>query len=338
MNLDKNLELALAQVEKQYGKGIIVNSSDFALEGIEALPTGNFEIDRILGVGGFPTGRLVEVFGDAGLGKSLLALTLTAQSQRLGHKVLYIDAECDLDPTWAKKMGVDFNELLICQPDYGEQGLDIAYTMLNSGSIKLVIIDSVAAMVPKSVIDGEIGDSHVAAGPRMWSQAISILRPMVKKTGTCVVLLNQIRDKIGFMQSGTQSTGGRAIKFYSSVRIELKRVGDYKESNEIAGTKVKAKTIKNKVAAPHKETVYNVIDGYGFDNITPIVDLAVDHKILTKAASWLYYVNINKETGEIEKGDAIGNGSKQWREYFEEHPEKLEAIKNQILELEKENE
>lgn len=330
--MNKSLELALAQVEKQYGKGIIINSNDFAAQDVEALSTGNILVDEALGVGGLPAGRITEIFGTEGLGKSLMALTLTAQAQKNGHKVLYVDAECDLDPTWARFIGVDLDDLLICQPDWGEQGLDVAYTMINSGAVKLVIIDSVAAMIPKSVIDGEIGDAHVAAAPRMWAQAMGILRSSIKKTDTCVVLLNQVRDKIGFMQSGTQSPGGRAIKFYSSVRIELKRIGDYRESNEIVGTKVKAKTIKNKVSPPHKEVLYNVIDGYGFDNLTPIVEDAVEKNILIKSGSWLNYPEIDKETGEITKGKAIGNGSKQWREYFLKNPEELEDIKSQLKE------
>ena len=332
--MSHSLELALAAIEKQYGKGAIIDSSEFKVEGIEIIPTGNYELDRILGVGGLPTGRITEIYGGEGLGKSLLALMLTANAQKAGHKVLYIDAECDLDPTWAQKMGVDMDNLLICQPDYAEQGLDIAETLLKTGEIKLIIIDSVAAMTPKDVVDGEITDSHVALSPRMWAQFIGMVRPIIKKTDTCLVFLNQIRDKIGFMQQGTQSPGGRAIKFYSSVRIELKRMGDYRESNEIAGVKVKAKTIKNKVYPPYKEIVYNVINDYGVDNISAIMEDAAKHGIVLKSGSWIYMTEINKETGEITKGPPVGNGSKQWREYFNEFPEILEKIKTEIKEKE----
>lgn len=332
--MSKELELALAQIEKQYGKGTIINSTDFALEDIEVLPTGNDLVDDMLGVGGLPTGRITEIFGGEGLGKSLLALTLTAEAQKNGHKVLYVDAECDLDPTWARQMGVDLDELMICQPDYGEQGLDVARMLIGTGGVKLVIIDSVAAMTPKSVIDGEVGDSHVAALPRMFSQTMGMLRAEIKKSDTCLVLLNQVRDKIGFMQSGTTSPGGRAIKFYSSVRIELKRMGDYRESNEVVGTKVKAITKKNKVAAPHKEALYNVVNGYGFDNISSVIDKAAEHKLIIKSASWVYHKVID-EDGQIVKGEAIGNGMKQWRQYFTEHPQALEDIRIKIKEAEK---
>lgn len=330
--MDKELELALAQIEKQYGKGTIIDNTGFAIEGIEVLPTGNFEIDDILGVGGLPTGRITEIYGQEAVGKSLLALTLTAEAQKAGHKVLYVDAECDLDHTWAKKMGVDMEQLMICQPDHGEQGLDVARTLIKTGAVKLIIIDSVAAMTPKSIIDGEVGDAHVAALPRMFAQTMGMLRAEVKKNDVCLVLLNQIRDKIGFMKSGTESPGGRAIKFYSSIRIELKRIGDYREGNEVVGTKVKAFTKKNKVASPHRETVYNVIDGYGFDNLTPMLEEAVELKILQKGGSWIYYRVVDPETGEFVKGSAVGNGAKQWRQHFEENPDKLEEIKQQVKE------
>lgn len=331
----EELDLALAQIDKQYGRGVVISDGKYVDREVGVLSTGNYEVDKMLGVGGMPTGRIVEIMGAEGLGKTMMALCMAAQAQKEGHKVLYIDAEHDLDPIWASYLGVDMDELLLCQPDYGEQALDIAQMLMKTGAVKLIIVDSVAALAPKSVIEGTIEDNHVAALPRMMSQAMSVMRPIVKKTDTCLVLLNQIRDKIGFMQSGTQSSGGRAIRFYSSVRLELKRMGDYKEGTEILGTKVQAKTIKNKVATPHQIVEYNIIDGYGFDNVGSVTKDAVQKKLLIKAGSWLYYPEINKETGEITKGTAIGNGSKQQREYFDKNPEEFTNIIQQLKELNK---
>ncbi len=334
-DLAKELELALAQIDKQYGKGVVISDGSYIDWDVEVLSTGNLIVDKMLGVGGMPTGRVIEIFGAEGLGKSMMALCMAAQAQRDGHKVLYIDAEHDLDPTWASFLGVDMDELILCQPDYGEQALDIAQMLMATGQIKLVIIDSVAALAPKTVIDGTIEDNHVAALPRMMSQAMAMLRPLTKKTGTCLVLLNQIRDKIGYGQSGTSSPGGRAIKFAASVRLELRRMGDVKDpSGEVIGTKVQATTRKNKVATPHQTEVYHVLDGVGFDNWSPILESAVKHKILIKSGSWLYFPKIDKDTGEITKDTPVGNGAVQQRQFLIDNPDIYQNLINQIKEIE----
>lgn len=337
---DKALELALAAIESQYGKGTI-SSGDYVQKDVEVIPTGNFLLDEALGVGGLPTGRVVEIYGGEGLGKSLLALSLSAQAQKAGHKVLYVDAEHDLDPTWAEFIGVNMEDLLICQPDYGEQGLDVAHKIIKSGAVKLVVIDSVAALVPQAELEGELTDSQVALIPRMLSKSLRKMRADINSTKTCVVFLNQIRDKIGFMQSGTQSPGGHALKFFSSVRIELKGVGAARAGEEVIGQKVQAKTIKNKVASPHKVINYNVLDGIGFDNYSPVLERSVKLGLLIRKGSWLYLpaidpetgeLQIDEKTGEIGKGSALGNGMVQIRSYLNEHPEIYDQLLNDIKE------
>lgn len=332
MDSDKELDLALAQIEKQYGSGTIINSSDFKAADVEVISTGNYELDKALGVGGVPTGRITEIFGGEGQGKSLIALNLAANAQKAGHKVVYIDAEHDLDPTWAEFIGMDVGETLIHQPEFGEQALEIAHTLIKTGKVKLVIIDSVAAMTPKRIIEGDMDETTVAELPRLFSKALSKMRGDIKRTNTALVLLNQVRDKIGFMQSGVESPGGRAIKFYSSVRIKLARTGDLIEGGEVSGTKIKANVLKNKVAAPHKECRYNIIDGYGFDNSTSILDDAVTLGVIQKSGSWFYFKEVNEETGEITKGEAIGNGYKQIRTKLSESPETLDKLMSLIKE------
>ena len=329
-NENKELELALAQIEKQFGKGTIIDSTHFVNQDIEVIPTGSYAMDKALGVGGLPAGRITEIFGGEGLGKSLMALCLTANAQKEGHKVLYVDAEHDLDPTWAKFIGVDMEKLLIHQPEDGEQALEVAHTLIKTGAVKLVIIDSVAAMTPRNIIEGNMDQSTVAELPRLFSKALSKMRGDIKKTETVFVLLNQIRDKIGFMQSGVESPGGRAIKFYSSVRIKLVRTGDLIEGGEVVGTKIKAKTLKNKVASPHKECSYNIVDGFGFDNYADIIDDAVDLGIVIKKGTWFYLPEINKETGEIEKGKAIGNGYRKIREVLSNDNEMTQMLLDEI--------
>jgi recombination protein RecA len=334
MKQDKELELALAKIESQFGKGTIIDSTHFVNTDIEVIPTGNYALDKALGVGGIPCGRITEIFGGEAQGKSLLALTMTANAQRLGHKVLYVDAEHDLDPTWASFIGVDMEKLMIHQPETGEQGLEVAHMLIKTGGVKLVIIDSVAAMTPKSIIEGEMDDNTVAALPRLFSKALSKMRGDIKRTETALVLLNQVRDKIGFMQSGVDSPGGRAIKFYSSVRIKITRTGDLVEGGAITGTKIKAKTLKNKVASPHKECTYNIVDGFGFDIYADIIDDAVKAGIVLKSGSWYYFPAINTETGEITKGDAIGNGYRQIREKLSTDHETLGFIMKELKEAE----
>lgn len=334
---DKELDLALAQIEKQYGKGTIINSTEFVNTDVKVIPTGNYALDKALGVGGLPTGRITEIFGGEAQGKSLLALTLAANAQKMGMKVLYVDAEHDLDPTWATFIGVNIEDMLLHQPESGEQGLEVAHLLIKTGKVQLVIIDSVAAMTPKAIIDGDMTDKTVAELPRLFSKALSKMRGDIKRTDTTLVLLNQVRDKIGFMQSGVESPGGRAIKFYSSVRIKLTRTGDLIESGEVTGTKIRAKIIKNKVASPHKEAAYNIVDGFGFDVYADIIDDAVDAGIVLKAGSWFYFPEVNKETGEITKGKAIGNGSRQVRENLSNDSESLDYIMSELTRLRNQN-
>jgi recombination protein RecA len=324
--LDKQLELALAQIDKQYGVGTIIARGDFIDRKVKVIPTTNVHLDKALGIGGLPRGRITEIFGTEGLGKSLLALCVAAEAQKMGLTVAYIDAEHDLDPEWAAFLGMNIDDVLLCQPDYGEQGLEIAHTLIKTGKVHLIIIDSVAALTPKSELEGTMEDMQVGAQARMMAKALRKMRPDINHNDVCALFLNQVRDKIGFMQSGVQSPGGRALRFGASVRIELKRLGDYKEGAEVVGTRVQAKVIKNKVAAPHKVAEYNIIDGVGFDNYSIIALQAVEVGILIRKGTWLYWPALD-DNNQIVKGLTIGNGMRQVREkWINEDPAEYAKI------------
>lgn len=309
----KALDMAMAKLEKQYGKNTIFYG-DIMPEQVPVIPTGNLKLDLALGVGGLPRGRVIEIFGGEGLGKSLLALSLAANCQREGGLVAYIDAECDLDPEWCRFIGVDVDAMLISQPETGEEALEIAEALVKTGAVDLIIIDSVAALSPKAEVEGTMEDNHVGLQARMMAQGLRKLRQPIAETNTCFLFLNQIRDKIGFMQQGTTSPGGRALKFASSVRIELKRLGDVKNNStgESRGTKVKAVILKNKVARPMVSCEYEVLHGVGINNYGSILELAERYELLVKKGAFYYLPGEEKyfAQGEI---NAI--------EYLKEHPE-----------------
>ncbi len=287
----KSVELAIAALDKEFGKNTVFRGN-YLPEEVDVISTGNFKLDLALGVGGLPKGRIVEIFGAEALGKSLLSLSTAAECQKAGGVVGYIDAECDLDPTWASKLGVNMNDMYICQPDYGEAGLEVADKLIGTGEIDLLIVDSVAALVPKAELEGSMEDNHIGLQARMMAQALRKIRHSVSQTNTCLIFVNQIRDKIGFMQQGTTSPGGRSLKFAASVRIELKSMGqikDAKNNNEAKGTRVKATVLKNKVAAPYKTTEYDVLHGIGFNNFGSVLELAKKFDLLSMKGGGYYY-------------------------------------------------
>lgn len=308
----KSIELAIAALDKEFGKNSVIHGN-FLPEAVEVISTGNFKLDLALGVGGLPKGRVIEIFGAEALGKSLLSLSTVAECQKMGGTAAYIDAECDLDPTWASKLGVNMEDLYICQPDYGEAALEIADKLIGTGEIDIMVIDSVAALVPKAELDGSMEDNHIGLQARMMAQALRKIRHSVSQTNTCLIFINQIRDKIGFMQQGTTSPGGRSLKFAASVRIELKNMGqikDTKKENESKGTRVKATVLKNKVAPPYKTTEYDVLHGVGFNNFGSVLEMAKKYELLHMKGGGYYYI-IGEEKpfahGEIEAIEALAS-------------------------------
>lgn len=319
----KSLELAIAKLEKQFGKNAVIFGTS-APEEIPVISTSNFKLDLALGVGGLPKGRIIEIFGGEALGKSLLALGAIAECQRDGGRAAYIDVECDLDPDWAQKLGVNLSELIIAQPESGEEALQIAEDLIKTGAIDLMVVDSVAAMTPKSEIEGNMDDMQVGAQARMMAKGLRKLRHPVAETNTCLVFINQIRDKIGFMQQGTTSPGGRSLKFAASVRIELKRISDVKSNaGESLGTRVKAMVIKNKVAAPMKAVEYDVLHGHGFNNFGAVVELSERLGLIRKSGA--YYYKIGEEK-------SFAQGMNAAMEYLNNNPEWLEELKKEIKE------
>lgn len=326
----KEVQLALDNIAKKYGQDAILTQDAFTDANIDSIPTGCIPLDEALGVGGLPKGRVIEIFGGEALGKSLIAQCVVAQCQRNGGVAAYIDAEHALDPEWATHLGVNIDDWILVQPSWGEQGLDIARDLIKSGGVDVVVIDSVAALTPKDELDGDLTDAQVALQPRMMSKAMRLLTADVHASGTCLIFLNQMRAKIGFMQSGKKSTGGDALPFYASVRIELKRTGNYMEGQDVMGSKIEAKIVKNKVAPAYKVAKYNLIAGVGFDNYAIVVDRAVDMDILMRKGTWVYYKNINQETGEIEKGKPLGNGMKSIRQYLIDNPGEYQDLYDQV--------
>lgn len=317
----KDLELAIAKLNKEFGKNsVIYGSSEY--EAVPAIPTNNVKLDLILGIGGLPKGRIIEVFGGSALGKSLLALNCIKSVQQQGGKVLYVDAEHDLDPDWMSTLGVDLDNLLLSQPEYGEQGLQIALDLISTGKLDLVVIDSVAALVPKAELEGSIEDNHIGLQARMLAQALRKMRHIVAETGTCLLFINQIRDKIGFMQSGTTSPGGHALKFYSSVRIELKRMGDIKNNKqEVVGTRVKALVLKSKVSRPMQSTEYDILHGKGFNNTGAVIELSEQFGLIRRSGAYYYFKDAEK---------AFAQGSVAAAEYLDGNPETYQQLKEEI--------
>ena len=308
---ERALDLAIAQIEKLYGKGSIMKmGGSGALLPIAAISTGSLELDAALGVGGVPRGRVVEIFGPESSGKTTLALHIIAEAQKQGGSSAFVDAEHALDPAYAKSLGVSLDELLISQPDTGEQALEITEVLVRSGAIDVVVVDSVAALVPRAEIDGEMGEPTMGLQARLMSQALRKLTAAISKSRTCVIFINQLREKIGVMFGNPETTtGGRALKFYASVRLDIRRISSIKEGEEIVGSRVKVKVVKNKVAPPFKEAEFDIIYGEGISRIGSLLDLGVEHKIIEKSGSWFSYA-----------GERIGQGRENAKRFFQENP------------------
>lgn len=296
---DKAIADAIKEIEKEHGKGSVISMKDRIGVSIPHIPTGIYDVDyRVLGIGGIPKGRIVEIYGPESSGKTTIALTVIASAQRLGGRAAFIDAEHALDPNWATLLGCDVDELLVSQPDYGEQALDIAITLVQSAAFDVIVVDSVAALTPKAELDGEMGDSHMGLQARMMSQAMRKLTAAVSRSGTILIFINQIREKIGVMFGSPETTtGGRALKFYSSVRLDVRRIGQVKEGDQIIGNKTKIKCAKNKVAAPFREAEIDLIYNQGFSATGSLLDAAVEAKVVEKSGSWFSY-----------KGERLGQG------------------------------
>jgi recombination protein RecA len=319
----RTLGLTLGQIEKQFGKGSIVRlGSKEAIVAVPAISTGPISLDLALGVGGFPRGRIVEIFGPESSGKTTVALQVVAEAQRVGGMAAFIDVEHALDPIYARKLGVDVDNLLVSQPDYAEQALEITNALIASGSIDVLVVDSVAALVPKSELDGEMGDSHMGVQARLMSQAMRKLTGNVSKSNTCLIFINQIREKIGVMFGNPETTtGGRALKFYSSVRADIRRIAAIKEGEVVVGNRTKVKIVKNKVAPPFREAIFDILYGEGISRQGEIIDLGVQAKLVDKAGAWYSY-----------NGERIGQGKDNAREFLRENPEMAREIENRIRE------
>ena len=313
------IDLALSQIEKQFGKGSIMRlGTKEAIVPIAVIPTGAISFDAALGVGGVPRGRVVEIFGPESSGKTTIALQVIAEAQKTGGMAAFIDAEHALDPGYAKKLGVDVDNLLVSQPDYGEQALEITEALVRSGAIDVLVVDSVAALVPKAELDGEMGDSHVGLQARLMSQALRKLTGTVSKSRTCLIFINQIREKIGVMFGNPETTtGGRALKFYSSVRIDIRRIAAIKDGDSVIGSRTKVKVVKNKTAAPFREAEFDMLYGEGISREGDLIDLAVEHNIIEKSGSWFSY-----------KSERIGQGRENARQFLKDNRDiyaKIEA-------------
>jgi recombination protein RecA len=304
------IDLALTQIEKQFGKGSIMRlGNKEAILPVSVISTGAISVDAALGVGGLPRGRVIEIFGPESSGKTTIALQVIAEAQRQGGMAAFVDAEHALDPAYAKKLGVDVDNLLVSQPDYGEQALEIAEALVRSGAIDVLVVDSVAALVPKAELDGEMGDSHVGLQARLMSQALRKLTGIVSKSRTCLIFINQIREKIGVMFGNPETTtGGRALKFYSSVRIDIRRIAAIKDGEQVIGSRTKVKVVKNKVASPFREAEFDILYGEGVSREGDMLDLAVNHNIVEKSGSWFSY-----------KGERIGQGRENARAFLKEN-------------------
>ncbi|MEA5446003.1 recombinase RecA [Gammaproteobacteria bacterium AB-CW1] len=322
-NRKKALAAALGQIEKQFGKGSVMRMGDGAhMRDIPAVSTGSLGLDVALGVGGLPRGRIAEIYGPESSGKTTLTLHVIAECQRKGGTAAFVDAEHALDPEYAEKLGVNLDDLLVSQPDTGEQALEIADMLVRSGAVDVVIVDSVAALTPKAEIEGEMGDSHVGLQARLMSQALRKLTANIKRSGTLVVFINQIRMKIGVMFGSPETTtGGNALKFYSSVRLDIRRIGAIKKGDEVLGNDTRVKVVKNKVAPPFKQAEFEILYGQGISRHGEIIDLGVAHGLVDKAGAWYSY-----------KGDRIGQGKDNARQFLRDNPEIAEEIETVLRE------
>ena len=325
MNEDKvrALDAAIGQIEKQFGKGSVMKLGDSSANmNVETVPTGSLSLDIALGLGGIPKGRIVEIYGPESSGKTTVALHMVAEVQKRGGIAGFIDAEHALDPAYAKNIGVDIDNLYISQPDNGEQALEITETMVRSGAIDIVIVDSVAALVPKAEIDGDMGDSHMGLQARLMSQALRKLTAVVSKTNCIVIFINQLREKLGVMFGNPETTtGGRALKFYSSIRMDVRRIESLKQAGEVVGNRTRVKVVTNKVAPPFKEAEFDIVFGKGISRVGDILDLAVKLDIIQKSGAWFAYNNAK-----------IGQGRENAKLYIEEHPEMMAEVEHQVRE------
>ena len=316
----KAIEGALTQIERQFGKGSIMRLGQREALAMEVIPSGSIAVDAAIGVGGFPRGRVVEVFGPESSGKTTLALSVVGQAQKKGGIAAFIDAEHALDAEYAKKLGVDIDNLLVSQPDHGEQALEIAEMLVRSNGVDVVVVDSVAALVPRAELEGEMGDSHVGLQARLMSQALRKLTAIVAKSKTCLIFINQIREKIGVMFGNPETTtGGRALKFYSSVRVDIRRVAALKDGDTITGSRVKVKIVKNKVAAPFRQAEFDLDYGEGISRTGEILDLGLDHKLVSKSGAWF-------NCGEIR----LGQGRENAKQFLRDNPELADELEGKI--------
>ena len=318
----KALEAAMAQIEKNYGKGSVMKLGEYKAMEIEAIPTGALSLDIALGIGGVPRGRIIEVFGPESSGKTTLALHIIAEAQKKGGEAAFIDAEHALDPVYAKKLGVDIDNLIVSQPDTGEQALEITESLVRSGALDVIVVDSVAALVPKAEIDGDMGDPHMGLQARLMSQALRKLAGVINKSKTVLIFINQLRDKIGVMFGNPETTtGGRALKFYASVRLDIRKAENIKQDGEIKGSRTKVKVVKNKVAPPFREAEFDIMYGEGISREGNVLDMAVNLDIIEKSGSWFSY-----------NGDRIGQGRENVKKYLRENPEMLDEVEKKVRE------
>jgi recombination protein RecA len=317
----KAIDLALSQIEKQFGKGSIMRlGNKEAIVPISVISTGSISFDSALGIGGFPRGRVVEIFGPESSGKTTVALQVVAEAQKAGGMAAFVDAEHALDPIYAKKLGVDVDNLLVSQPDYGEQALEIAEALVRSNAIDVLVVDSVAALVPKAELEGEMGDSHMGLQARLMSQALRKLTGIVAKSRTCLVFINQIREKIGVMFGNPETTtGGRALKFYSSVRVDIRRIAAIKDGEQVVGNRTKIKVVKNKTAAPFREAEFDIMYGEGISREGDLIDLGVARNIVEKSGAWFSY-----------KGERIGQGRENVKQFLKENKDITAKLETEL--------
>jgi recombination protein RecA len=312
----RTLTATLGQIEKQFGKGSVIRLGAQAVQAVPTISTGSISVDAALGIGGFPRGRISEIFGPESSGKTTLALQVTAEAQKAGGMAAYIDVEHALDPVYARKLGVDVDNLLVSQPDYGEQALEITNALITSGSIDVLVVDSVAALVPKAELDGEMGDSFMGVHARLMSQAMRKLTGIVSKSNTCLIFINQIREKIGVMFGNPETTtGGRALKFYSSVRCDIRRIAAIKDGETVTGNRTKIKIVKNKMAPPFREAEFDIIYGEGISKEGDLVDLGVQHNLIEKSGAWYSY-----------KGERIGQGRENAKQFLRENADVFKKV------------
>jgi recombination protein RecA len=320
---DKALEMALGQIEKQFGKGSIMRLGENAHMNIEVVPTGALALDVALGVGGLPRGRIVEIYGPESSGKSTLAMHVVAEAQRNGGTCAYIDAEHAMDPVYARAIGVNIDELLISQPDTGEQGLEIADMLIRSGSLDVIVIDSVAALVPRAEIEGEMGDTHVGLQARLMSQALRKLTGNLARSQTIAIFINQLREKIGVMFGSPETTpGGRALKFYASVRLDIRRIESLKDGAEVVGNRTRVKVVKNKCAPPFKQAEFDIMYGKGISREGSVIDLGVDLGLVKKSGAWYTY-----------EGEQLGQGREKAKEFLADSPELMVEITDKVMRM-----